>query len=91
MRILSLIPLLLLLGCSRENATPIKTSTDTNTRIVTIKMPSVAAPSEKTLPNWYVFKIKEFHKVTFSDDGAFAIVEGVTMKGKEFKVKMVWD
>jgi hypothetical protein len=91
MRILSLIPLLLLLGCSRESATPIKTSTDTNTTTVTIEMPSIAAPSQKELPNWYVFKIKEFHKVTFSDDGAFAIVEGVTMKDKEFKVKMVWD
>jgi hypothetical protein len=91
MRILNLIPLLLLPGCSRESTTPAKRSTDTNTTTITIEAPPVVTPSEKTLPTWYVFKIRAFHKVSHSDDRTFAIVEGVTMKDKEFKVKLVWD
>ena len=92
MRILGLIPvLLLLLGCSRESTKPVKISTDTNTPTIAIETSTVATPSEKTLPTWYVFRIKAFHKVTSSDDRSFAIVEGVTMKDKEFKVKLVWD
>ena len=91
MRILSLIPFLLLLGCSRESTTAVEISADTNTTTVAIETPSVAAPSEKKLPTWYVFKIKALHKVTHSDDRSFTIVEGVTMSDKEFKVKLVWD
>src|SRR5437667_23781 len=74
MRILGLIPLLLLLlGCSRESTKPVKISTDTNTPTIAIETSTVATPSEITLPTWYVFRIKAFHKVTSSDDRSFAM------------------
>lgn len=90
MRILSLIPLLLLLGCSPKSTSRVKISADTNTTSA-IETPSVAATTKQRLPTWYVFKIKALHKVTHSDDRSLTIVEGVTMKDKEFKVKLVWD
>jgi len=91
MKILSLIHLLMLLGCSRESTKPVKIPAPTNTATITIPTLTVVTPSTKTLPTWYVFKIKAFHQVTFSDDKTFAIVEGTTMSDKEFKVKLVWD
>lgn len=91
MKILSLIPLLLLLGCSRKSTTPANVAADTNTTTVAVASPPTTAPSENPLPTWYVFKIKAFRKVTHSADRTSAIVEGVTMKDKEFTVKLVWD
>jgi len=89
MKIQRIVPLLLLIDCCCVSAQVTNTLSQRNT--ITIEMPQAAAPIEKTLPTWYVFKIKAFHKVTYSDDRTFAIVEGVTMKDKEFKVKMLWD
>src|ERR1017187_1346295 len=91
MRTLGLIPLLLLVGRVCQGATPVDVDVDTNAISVTAGKTSTVASAQEPLPTWCVFKIKAFHKVTFSDDGAFAIVEGVTMNDKEFKVKLVWD
>ena len=90
MRTLLLIALLLLLGCAREGAAPDKPTADTSAPAKAIGTPPAPAPSEKKLPNWYVFRIKAFNKVTYSDDKTFAIVEGVTVADKMFKVKLVW-
>jgi hypothetical protein len=80
----------LIVSCHIATAQVTNTPTQTNATTIKIETTPVATPSEKKLPTWYVFKIKAFHKVTFSEDRTFAIVEGVTMKDKEFKVKLVW-
>jgi hypothetical protein len=87
MKTQNIILLLLLIGCCGVRAQTTNTGAQTNA----IQNPRGAAPSDKKLPTWYVFKIKAFRKVTYSDDRTSAIVEGVTIKDKEFKVKMVWD
>ncbi len=68
---------------------PVKTSTASNTITIVNDTPLVSQP--KALPNWYVFKVKQFRKITHSGDKTFAVVEGVTMGDKPFKVKVVWD
>ncbi len=55
------------------------------------EIPKAASPSNKPLPTWYVFKIKSFKKITHSTDGKSALIEGVTTKDHEFKIKVVWD
>ena len=91
MKIQHIVSLLLLAVCSNAGAQTTNTFGQTNTTMPATQKSEAAAKSKDALPTWYVFKIKAFHKVTYSDDRSFAIVEGVTMKDKEFKVKLVWD
>jgi len=45
----------------------------------------------KRPPTWYVFKVREFRRLTDSDDKTASIIEGVTVGGREFTIKVVWD
>ena len=91
MKAQQIILLLLSAVCCSLSAQMTKTHSQTNTTAITSQTPDATAQSEETLPTWYVFKIKAFHKVTYSEDRSSAIIEGVTTKDKEFKVKVVWD
>jgi len=72
---------LLLAGCSRESTMPVRSSTAPNATVT---------GKDVALPSWYVFKIRQLRAVTDSADGTFATIEGVTMQGREFKIKVVW-
>ncbi len=50
-----------------------------------------AAQAPKNPPTWYVFRIKQLSRVTHSANKTYAIVEGVTIKDKPFKIKLVWS
>ena len=80
---------LLLAGCRHESTTPVRPSTAPN-ETVTVKGEAPAAPTSASAPSWYVFRIRELRAVTDSADGTFATIEGVTMQGKEFRIKVVW-
>lgn len=86
-----IITLLLLVDCCGVIAQTTNARTQTNTATITIQKPQTTAPFEKQLPTWYVFKIKAFHKVTYSGDRTSAVIEGVTLKDREFKIKVLWD
>jgi hypothetical protein len=80
---------LFLLGCSREGATPTKVPAAATPNAVVVGPPA-AARSAETPPSWYVFKIRQLRAVTDSADGTFAVIDGVTMQGKEFEIKVEW-
>jgi len=71
-----------ILACSKDkNAidTPINTTSDI---------------SQKTVINktrWLVFRIKEFKNIETSGDNTFSIIKGITISGKEFKIKATWE
>jgi len=87
----SVISLLLSVVWCSASAQITHTVGQTNTTTLAPQTPAAATNSPGKLPTWYVFKIKAFHKVTHSGDRSSAIIEGVTIKDKEFKVKLVWD
>jgi hypothetical protein len=81
--------LCLLLGCSREATAPEKDVAGAVPAPLSAP-PAAVTPSVATPPSWYVFRIKSLQKVTFSGDRLSAVVEGVTMGDRTFRVKLVW-
>ena len=59
--------------------------------ITLLIFPLQFASADNQKPTWYVFKIEKFISVTHSNDKSYSTVEGVTIKGRHFKIKALWS